>query len=264
MGLKNLLLTGLLFVASASQAYDASISNTWAYQELTQATKETYTYNHYFTFSAPVGDAVNLSAFKQVAASFPKPAADYDRDNQFGEWIKPVKTSCLTTRGLVLKRDSKVEIKVNEKCHVESGQWYDPYTNKTYNDADDIQIDHVVALKNAYMTGGHAWDAKKKCLYTNYLGNNFHLLSVNGPENMKKSDKSPFEYVPPNRAYVCEYLRNWLEIKYIWNLKMTPREVAAIQNEMKSNQCTAADMTVSLKYIQSQFRYMEANKNLCQ
>ena len=264
MRLKNLLLTGLLFVAGTASAYDASISKSWAYQELTQATKETYQYNHYFVFTPATTDAVNLSAFKRISSPFPQPAQDYDRDDQFGEWIKPDKNSCLNTRGIVLKRDSKVDISVNEKCTVESGQWYDPYTDKDYTNADDIQIDHVVALKNAYMTGGHTWDAKKKCLYANYLGNNFHLLAVNGPENMKKSDKSPYEYVPPNREFVCEYLRTWLEIKYIWDLKMTPREVAAIQSEIRSNHCTDKDMTISMVDVQTQRQFMEANKNLCQ
>lgn len=262
--LKNLLLTGLLFIAGNASAYDSSISKSWAYQELTQAQKETYVYNHYFVFSAPIGDAINLAAFKRVGAPFPQPAQDYDRENHFGEWIKPVKDSCLSTRGIVLKRDSKVDIGVNDKCTVENGQWYDPYTDKDYTDADDIQIDHVVALKNAYMTGGHTWNDKKKCLYANYLGNNFHLLAVNGPENMKKSDKSPYEYVPPNREFVCEYLRTWLEIKYIWALKMTPREVAAIQTEIKTNNCTEKDMTISAHDVQVQHQYMEANKNLCQ
>lgn len=265
MMFKNLLVTlGLMHIAVAANALNASVASTSAYQELTQATKETFEYSYYYTFATAGGDAIHLADFKRVMLKFPLPAKDYDRDSQFGEWIKPQKDSCLNTRGIVLKRDSKVNIGVNEKCTVENGQWYDPYTNKDYTDADDIQIDHVVALKNAYMTGGHTWDAKKRCLYANYLGNNFHLLAVNGPENMKKSDKSPLEYMPPNKQFVCEYLRTWLEIKYIWNLKMTPREVTAIKNEISSNNCTVQDLTISANDVKVQHQYMEDNKNLCQ
>jgi len=264
MRLKNFILTGLLLFAVSAKAYDSSITQTWAYNELTQAQKETFQYSSYFVFAAATGERINLAAFKKVNSAFPQPAVDYDRDDQFGDWIRPDKSNCLNTRGVVLKRDSIGDISTNDKCTVTAGQWFDPYTNQTYNDADDIQIDHVVALKNAYMTGGHTWDKAKRCLYANFLGNKFHLLAVNGPENMKKSDKSPLEYVPPTKSYVCEYLRNWLEIKYIWNLKMTPREVTAIESEIKTNHCSVDDLTVQAAEIKQQHQYMEANKNLCQ
>lgn len=267
--MRDLFLSGLLFFAvqTHAKALHTSVANSSAYEELTQASSETFKYNHYFVFSAAVvsmPEKVNLAAFRRVSANFPQPARDYDRDDQFGEWIKPIKTSCMNTRALVLQRDSKVAVKLNDNCTVISGDWYDPYTNQNYNDADDIQIDHVVALKNAYMTGAHSWTNAKRCLYANFLGNDFHLLAVNGPENMRKSDKSPLEWTPPNRAFVCEYLRYWLQIKFVWQLNLTPREVNAIENEIKANQCSTDDMTVSAQEINEQRQYMEVNKNLCQ
>lgn len=262
--MRNFLLAGLLGLSAQAFALNASIANTSAYEELTQANSETFKYDNYFVFAQGTGSDINLAAFVKVNATFPLPAKDYDRDAQFGDWIKPIKSSCLNTRGVVLKRDSKVEVKVNDKCTVLSGDWYDPYTNENYNDSGDIQIDHVVALKNAYMTGAHAWTNQKRCLYANFLGNNFHLLSVNGPENIRKSDKSPLEWTPPNKAFVCEYLRHWLEIKYIWQLKLTPREVTAIENQLKENHCSSEDMTVTAAEIAENRQYMETNKNLCQ
>lgn len=264
MMLRGFLFSGLLLASLAVQALNTSVVQTAAYQELTQAQNDTFKYSYYFVFAETADATINLSAFKRVNENFPQPAQDYDRDTQFGEWIKPLKDSCLNTRGIVLQRDSSVKVGINEKCFVTNGAWYDPYTDKNYNDSADIQIDHVVALKNAYMTGAHSWNNTKRCLYANYLGNDFHLLAVNGPENMKKSDKSPLDYVPPNRKYVCEYLRNWLQIKYIWDLKMTPREVAAIQNEIQENQCSDQDFTISKADIKSQHQYMETHKNLCQ
>lgn len=260
----KILITGLLFFAVSAKAYDFSITQTEAYNKLTQVSQETFKYSHYFIFVEPTGESINLSAFKKVNLKFPQPAIDYDRDDQFGEWIKPIKGVCLDTRSVVLKRDSIVDISVADKCTVTTGQWLDPYSNQTYNNADDVQIDHVVALKNAYMTGGHTWDKAKRCLYANFLGNKFHLLTVSSSENRKKSDKSPLAYVPPTKAYVCEYLRNWLEIKYIWNLKMTPREVTAIENEISSNHCSVDDLTVAAAAIKEQRQYMEVNKNLCE
>lgn len=251
-----------LFIATAS-AYDASIATSGAYQELTNSQKETFNYNNYYIFESQSSKSISLIAFKKVSSRFPLPTIAYDRDDHFGDWIRPQKDSCLNTRGIVLKRDSKSGITVNNHCTVVSGDWYDPYTNHDYNNAADIQIDHVVALKNAYMTGAYEWTGKKRCLYANYLGNKFHLLAVNGPENMRKSDKAPNEYVPLNRSYICEYLRNWLEIKYIWNLRMTPREVTAIQVQIKEQQCNSEMFNVSTTEIAQQKQYMEKNKNLC-
>ena len=265
MMIRNFFITGMMLFAVQSYALNASITTTTAYQELTQqATSETFKYSYYFTFAQATGETINLADFTKVNATFPLPAKDYDRDSQFGEWIRPIKNLCLNNRGVVLQRDSKVAVKVNDSCTVTGGDWYDPYTNKNYNDADDIQIDHVVALKNAYMTGAHAWTNAKRCLYANFLGNDFHLLAVNGPENMRKSDKSPLEWTPPNKAFVCEYLRHWLEIKFIWELKLTPREVTAIENQLIENHCSTEDMMVSAAEIQANRKYMEANKNLCQ
>lgn len=264
MIIRNFFITGLMLFSAQSYALNTSVATTSAYQELTQAQSETFKYTYYFVFAPVTGETINLAAFAKVNSTFPLPAKDYDRDSQFGEWIKPLKNSCLNTRGVVLQRDSSVGVSTNSNCTVTAGQWYDPYTDKNYTDADDIQIDHVVALKNAYMTGAHAWTNAKRCLYANFLGNDFHLLSVNGPENVRKSDKSPLEWIPPNRKFVCEYLRHWLEIKYIWELKLTPREVRAIENELTESHCSTEDMTVSVAEIQNQRKYMEANKNLCQ
>lgn len=262
--IRNFFIAGLMLYAISAQALSSSVATTSAYQELTQATSETFKYNHYFVFAQTTGEAIDLAAFAKVNSTFPLPIKEYDRDGQFGDWIRPIKNLCLNTRGVVLQRDSKVVVEVNESCKVTKGDWYDPYTNKNYSDSYDIQIDHVVALKNAYMTGAHSWSQIKRCLYANYLGNDFHLLPVNAIENMRKSDRSPLEYVPPNKSYVCEYLRNWLEIKYIWELKLTPREVQAIESELKENNCKAEDTIVSAAEIQAQRKYMEDNKNLCQ
>lgn len=263
MILKNTIFSLLLLTVLSANAINSSITVTTAYEDLTQASHETFDYTFYYTFAQNSGEKINLSSFVKVNASFPQPKIKYDRTMLFGEWIRPKKGSCLNTRGIVLKRDSKSMVSVNDRCVVTNGDWNDPYTNSNFNDAENIQIDHVVALKNAYMTGAHAWTKEKRCLYANYLGNRFHLLAVSGSENMSKSDKSPYEYMPPNKTFVCEYLRNWLEIKYIWKLRLTPREVDAIKTELKTNHCTASDVTVSGAEIKAQRKFMEDNKNLC-
>ena len=148
-------------------------------------------------------------------------------------------------------------------CTVERGHWNDPYTARVHTRASDIQIDHLVALKNAYMTGAHEWDFKKRCLYANYMGNSFHLLSVNGKENLKKSDHSPASYVPPNRAYTCSFLKQWLSVKLIWSLRLTPQEKTAITTLVKKNGCETDEFRMSTTDLSAQRTYMNDHADLC-
>ncbi len=113
------------------------------------------------------------------------------------------------------------------------------------------------------MTGGHEWNFLKRCLYANYLGNKFHLIPVDGPQNLKKSDHTPAVYVPPNRAYTCEFVKNWLNIKLIWSLRITPKEGEAIQKIVRDNHCDPEMYKVSMQSLDEQDRFMEEHANLC-
>lgn len=208
---------------------------------------------------------VNLLVFTHVQSEFPYPGTPYNRKAQFGTWIKD-KTdgTCMDTRGKVLVRDSKTTVTYRPNgCTVASGEWDDPYSGKNFVSASDIQIDHFVPLKNAYMTGGFEWSQRKRCLYANYMGNEFHLLSVSGKENLRKSDKSPSQYVPPNRHYVCVYLKQWLQVKAIWNLRITPKEASAIQARVLDNDCDKTDFVITSDTLKDQRRYMSDNADLC-
>lgn len=243
---------------------------TEAYVDILAAAQENYNYDEYYIIETNsshrevfVSGFVNLINFVKVNSKFPLPSQPYNRKQQFGGWIRPDKSTCLNTRGFVLNRDSKTPISVNGHCTVTSGDWNDPYTNQNFNRPSDLQIDHMVPLKNAYMTGGYEWNAYKRCLYANFLGNSFHLIAIKGAENSKKGDRSPREYMPPHRDYICTYLRNWLEIKYVWQLRLTPPEVKQIQNEIQSNHCADNYFLVSTQDIEKQNRYIEDHKSLC-
>ena len=144
-----------------------------------------------------------------------------------------------------------------------SGTWKDDYTGQTFTKREDIQIDHVVPLKNAYISGAYKWNFKSRCLYANYLGYDFHLKSVNGIENMKKGDKSPERYMPPNPEYACKYIRYWLTIKFLWNLKMTTAEADGINKLLKDNKCNLAGFRVSDHEILNQTKFANDNLELC-
>jgi hypothetical protein len=220
---------------------------------------------YYMIHDDPRLQFFNLLALDVINEKLPLPAEPYKRDKHYGGWLVDTSgNTCMNTRAFVLIRDSKTEVKMTPAgCTVESGHWDDPYTGEPHTLASTIQIDHVVALKNSYMSGGHQWSQAKRCLYGNYMGNKFHLMSVNGPQNLKKSDHTPARYIPPNKAHVCEFLKNWLHIKLIWSLRITPPEGDAISDIAQDHNCDPESFKVPASEIQQQREYMEQNMDLC-
>ena len=138
---------------------------------------------------------------------------------------------------LARETTAPIETYPNGSCSVSKGQWHDPYTNQDFVDAKLVQVDHVVPLKEAYIAGADKWSWKKRCAYFNFIGNDYHLIPVDGPTNAKKSDKGPDRWLPPSQQFHCEYVSNWLHIKAIWNLMLSEDEVLAIRQIIKTNRC---------------------------
>ena len=159
--------------------------------------------------------AINTPVF----SSLPK----YDRSS-FNVWIDSDR-DCQNTRQEVLIRDADGPITLSKDgCRVISGVWIDPYTGKTFTDPRSMDIDHLVALKQAFDTGAYKWDKKRREQYANYLGNNYHLIAVLASENRRKSDKGPDRYLPSNKGFQCEYIKDYLKVKTDWGLKITEAE----------------------------------------
>lgn len=195
-----------------------------------------------------------------------RPDMKYDRKFHFGRWINdPNDETCYNTRARVLIRDSEtsVSFKDNNRCVVEKGRWADPYAGSTVETSKDIQIDHMVPLKNAYISGAWEWNFQTRCTYANYMGNTFHLVSASGHENMSKGDDTPEKYMPPNKTYRCEYLANWLKIKLIWQLRMGRAEVDAIRQEMKDSGCDGRKFKMSAIELKRQRKLIYENRYSC-
>ncbi len=214
----------------------------------------------------PAGKTINLLLWSLVSKPLPVASEHYDRAKHFGTWIVDHRNgNCLNTRAVVLVRDSlsKVVMAPNNKCAVQSGNWYDPYGNKQYANASSVQIDHFVPLKHVYISGGFQWDQRTRCLYANYMGYRAHLVPVSGTENIRKSDATPYSYLPPNSSFICSYIANWLKIKKFWNLALIPPELQAISNAFTSNHCDLNQFNLSVDELIQQRNYMNANYKLC-
>lgn len=139
----------------------------------------------------------------------------YNRED-WGSWIDEDRDG-LYTRDEVLAEESLIKPVISNN-KVVYGKWFDKYTGKYFTNPNDLDIDHLVPLKNAYISGASNWSKRKKNRYYNYLKSDNHLIAVSKSANRNKSDKSPVEWLPPNEEYQCEYVREWYKIKVDWGL----------------------------------------------
>ena len=130
------------------------------------------------------------------------------------------------TRETVLKRDGSGVV-VNSACSAVSGSWYSPYDGATWTAASDVDIDHVVPLKNAWVSGAWAWTTSKRESFANDLSDP-QLIAVTDNVNQAKGDKSPDVWKPPLTGYHCTYARMWIRVKYVWALTVTSAERTAL------------------------------------
>ena len=210
---------------------------------------------------------INLTSWELVNRPLPTPTEKYDRKKHFGTWIRDPrdKSNCLTTRAKVLIRDSKTQVQMSpNNCTVKQGSWYDPSVNQTFTDAQFMEIDHFVPLKNVYISGGWQWSPEMRCLYANFMGNPMHLVPFNRTENRAKADNTPERYMPPEKSYRCEYLYKWLTVKAIWKVALNPNEATAINNYLKSENCNIQNFSVDTDFVKQQRRWMADNLSMCQ
>ena len=106
-----------------------------------------------------------------------------------------------------------------------AGEWTSDYDGVTTTDPSTIDIDHVVPLDNAHISGGWAWTPAQRLAYANDQAD---LWAVSAKSNRAKGAASPDQWRPPNEAIWCLYARRWLAIKIHWALTATTRERDAL------------------------------------
>ena len=153
---------------------------------------------------------------------------EYDR-SQWKHWVDE-DGDCQDARQEVLLAESLVEVtfESERKCRVATGRWYGAFAGVYVEAPGDLDIDHLVPLKNAHDSGGWAWTSTEKEQYANYLGNPGHLIAVTKGANRSKGAKGPEEWQPPDEGYWCQYATDWTEVKMEWGLTMTQGETEAI------------------------------------
>lgn len=178
------------------------------------------------TTSSPAA-GVSVSALLSGITVEPEVTAGYSRE-LFPHW-KDLDGDGCDTREEVLIRDSITPAQVDPfGCQVRAGDWYSPYDGASWNDRGRIDIDHVVALKEAWDSGARTWTTERRMQYANDLSDPRTLIAVTDSVNQSKSDKDPAQWMPPLTSYHCTYLSAWVGVKARWGLSMDSAERNAV------------------------------------
>ncbi|WP_436760686.1 HNH endonuclease family protein [Streptosporangium sp. V21-05] len=162
----------------------------------------------------------------------------FDREEFGAAWSDVDKNGC-DTRNDILIRDLKEEVfkKGEDGCIVQSGILEDPYSGKTIKfergtrTSMAVQIDHVIALADAWQKGAQQWSAAKRKELAN---DPLNLLAVDGPLNSQKGAGDAATWLPPRRAYRCPYVERQIKVKVKYDLWVTSGEKDAMEAVLKS------------------------------
>ena len=201
----------------------------------------------------PSTNATNTAAalLEQLPVKGRAPKTGYSRD-QFGDgWKDPDRNGC-DARNDILARDMPDEVK-DGPCKVLSGTIHDPYTGKTINfvrgndTSMAVQIDHRVALSNAWQTGAQQLSFDRRVELAN---DPLNLIAVDGPTNGQKSDGDAATWMPPQRGYWCEYVTAQVQVKAKYGLWVTQPEKDAIVRALAT--CDGSGLTAEVAPVETQ------------
>lgn len=174
-----------------------------------------------------------IDALKTLVVKGRAPKTDYTRE-QFGAGWNTIQ-GC-DTRNIILNRDL-TDVQVDKNCNVIKGTLSDPYTGKIIafvrgsTTSGDVQIDHVVALSDAWQTGAQLLSKEKRIELAN---DSLELLAVDGLTNQQKSDGDAATWLPPNKAFRCQYVTRQIAVKQKYVLWVTQAEHDVIQSILQS------------------------------
>ena len=91
--------------------------------------------------------------------------------------------------------------------------------------SEAVQIDHVVALGDAWQKGAQQWTSAERVAFAN---DPLELLAVSGPANQQKGDADTATWLPPNKAFRCAYVARQVAVKRKYRLWVTAAEEQAM------------------------------------
>ncbi len=157
----------------------------------------------------------------------------------FKHWIDANKNG-KDTRAEVLIAESLVSVRLSSTGKtVSTGKWLSLYDGETWTLASDVDVDHVVALAEAWRSGAWKWSSARRQAYANDLGVAWTLRAVTDNVNQEKSDDDPTYWLPPLESATCLYLTEWVAVKIRWKLTVDAEERQSIRDGWLDARCFA-------------------------
>lgn len=187
----------------------------------------------------PVGPSPRFDGARRSLKELPVRGWDRTSDfrrSAFGEaWSDEVDVELghngCNTRDDILRRDLKNLVVRPFTCYAQSGTLVDPYTGTAIafvrgpQTSKSIEIDHVVALADAWYKGARSWDPQRRLDFANDPRN---LLAVSPKANFDKAFRDPASWLPPNAAFRCDFVARQVEVKSAYGLWVSAKEKKAM------------------------------------
>ncbi|GAB3485231.1 HNH endonuclease family protein [Nocardiopsis coralliicola] len=148
----------------------------------------------------------------------------YDR-SLFPHW-NAVEGNC-NAREYVLRRDGD-GVETGNDCYPTAGSWFSEFDGETSDVPSDISIDHMVPLKEAWVSGADTWTTERRTEFANDVENP-QLWAVTASINSEKGDKDPAEWMPPRTEIECDYAASWVASKHAYDLTVDDAEHGALE-----------------------------------
>ena len=205
-------------------------------QEIVQENPETSSDQEEIQGSDESVDNLAITVLEKLEIKGRAPKTGYNRSEEFYKnW--PNINGC-SLRQIIIKREFGESAQLAENgCDVISGTFTEPYTGSQitlYQKSDfshKIQIDHVVALSDAWQKGAQNKSKEERyAMATDPL----NLIAVDSVANKQKSDGDAATWLPPNKAFRCQYVARQVSVKFKYKLWVTQAEHDAILNVLKN------------------------------
>lgn len=170
------------------------------------------------------------------------PKTGYNRDLFSNAWAE---IEGCDMRNYILERDMVDTRLDDDNCTVLSGTLNDPYTGEVINfsrgrdTSSKVQIDHVVAVSDAWQKGAQNMDDVSRFEFYN---DPLNLLAVDGANNQQKGDSDAASWLPINKAFRCDYVARQIAIKDKYELSVTRSEYETMAKILQT--CPSQDLPV--------------------
>jgi hypothetical protein len=183
----------------------------------------------------PVGRA--LDALEGLAVKGRAGKDNYDRE-AFGQaWLDVDRNGC-DTRNDILRRDlADVMFAKDSSCSVAAGRFHEPYTARVVDfrrgseSSRAVQIDHVVALADAWQKGAQRLTPSQRQSLAN---DPLNLVAADGPANQQKGASDAATWLPKNKSIRCHYVARQISVKAAYSLWVTEAEKDAMKRVLGS------------------------------